>query len=302
MVDVVIGTATNYDYDKIEPWVVSLKRSGFDGKIALVVYNMKKDTVDRLVADGVALFGFQKDDEGNFTYPSDNNFSIMVERFAHIWYFLSKADEEIEHIISTDVKDVIFQKNPSDFFSAFDRKEIFVGCENFKYKDEPWGKNNLIQSFGPMLYEKLKDNPIYCAGVIAGKKQAILDLFLNVFLLCRGAPAHVPGGGGPDQAALNILLSLDSYKSITNFCSMEHDFVCHAGTTTHAIKSGKGVIGEEYLRDPSSLYRFNDVMLGKDPIYADDTVYNSYNTPYYIVHQYDRVNEWKDILDRKYRN
>lgn len=302
MTDLIIGAITKYSYDKIEPWVNSIEKSGFTGKKALIVYDIKADVADKLIEKDFTLFGFSKDHSGNFSYKTD--YSIMVERFIHAWYFLKNSEDEIENVIWTDVRDVVFQTNPSEWLkrNMYNIKDkLVVGSENFRYKDEPWGKNNLMLSFGPMLYETIKDNPINCAGVIAGKKQAVIDLFLNVFMLCRGSSPEIPGGGGPDQAALNILLSLDAYKNITKFCTTDDSWVCHAGTSKAAILSGKGAIGEEYMRNPSILNRLKQSMIGNDPVIKDDMVVNALGDPYAILHQYDRVNEWSPIIDKKYR-
>jgi hypothetical protein len=302
MTDLIIGAVTKYSYDKIEPWVNSIEKSGFTGKKALIVYDMEADVAKKLIDKDFTLFGFNKDSEGNFSYKTD--FSIMVERFVHAWYFISKIEDKIDNVIWTDVRDVVFQTNPSEWLKRnmyTVKHRIVVGSENFRYKDEPWGKNNLMLSFGPMLYETIKENAINCAGVIAGEKQAVIDLFLNIFMLCRGSSPEIPGGGGPDQAALNILLSLEPYKSITKFCTTDESWVVHAGTTMPAILCGKGAIGEEYIRNPSSLNSFEKNMIGNDPVLNGDVVVNGFGEPYAILHQYDRVNQWASIIDKKHR-
>jgi hypothetical protein len=301
--DLVIGAVSNYEYDKIEPWLTSLKRTGYKGNIALVAYNMSAETVAKLTEKNVHyIFGLQKDDAGNFKYEN-KHFSIMIERFVHMWYFLNNMEEETDFVFTTDVRDVIFQTNPSDWIekNLTSKKKLFVATENMRYQDEPWGKNNMLQAFGPLLYEQMKSEPIYCAGVIAGEKKSIMDFFLNVFLMCRGAPAHVAGGGGPDQAALNITLNLDVFKNITRFTNPEDDFAVHAGTTLAAIKSGSGDIGQTYKQNPAILNTYKQKLLYNEPVFRDDMVCTADGRPYCIVHQYDRVNEWRDVLDRKYR-
>lgn len=302
MTDLIIGAITKYSYDKIEPWVNSIEKSGFTGKKALIVYDIEADVANKLIEKGFALFGFNKDEKGNFSYKTD--FSIMVERFVHAWYFLSRLEDDIKNVIWTDVRDVVFQTNPSEWLekNLFNVKDkIVVGSENFRYEDEPWGRNNLMLSFGPMLYETIKTHPINCAGVIAGEKQTVIDLFLNIFMLCRGSSPEIPGGGGPDQAALNILLSLEPFNSITKFCTTDDSWVCHAGTSKAAILSGKGAIGEEYMRNPSILNKLESSMIGNDPVIKDDMVVNASGEPYAILHQYDRVNTWAPVIDKKYR-
>lgn len=301
--DLVIGAVSNYEYDKIEPWLTSLQRTGYKGNIALIAYNMSAETVAKLSSKNVQyIFGLQKDDAGNFKY-NNQHFSIMIERFIHMWYFMNNMEEETDFVFATDVRDVIFQTNPSEWIekNLTSKKKLFVATENMRYQDEPWGKNNMLQAFGPLLYEQMKNEPIYCAGVIAGEKKSIMDFFLNVFLMCRGAPAHVAGGGGPDQAALNITLNLDVFKNITRFANPEDDFAVHAGTTLAAIKSGSGDIGQTYKQNPAILNTYKQKLLYNEPVFRDDMVCTPDGRPYCIVHQYDRVNEWRDVLDRKYR-
>jgi hypothetical protein len=300
--DLVIGAVSDYNFDKIETWLNSLQRSGYNGNIALVAYNMSAETVNKLSNRGIQyIFGFERDSAGNFVY-NNKAFSIMIERFIHMWYFIKNMQEDTEYVITTDVRDVVFQTNPSTWLrSMTDKKSVFVATENLVYEQEPWGRNNLLNSFGQLMYDHLKDRPIYCAGVIAGKKQAMLDLFLNVFLLSKSAPAHVVGGGGPDQAALNITIGLEQFAKTIGFMCPENDFAIHAGTTLEAIKSGSGDIGATYLRDPSVLETYARNLLFAEPIMKDGLVCNKDGKPYCIVHQYDRVNSWRDLIDRKYR-
>ena len=58
-----------------------------------------------------------------------------------------------------------------------------------------------------MVHEANKDNLIYNAGTISGKFDTMIDLFLNIYMVCQGTNPYIEGGGGPDQAALNVLLS-----------------------------------------------------------------------------------------------
>lgn len=303
--DLIIGSISNYTYDQIEPWVNSIDKSGFSGIKAIIAYNCKADVIEKLQEKNFTIFAFEKDENGDYVYTREN-FSIVVERFAHMWYFISQLENEIDHIIATDVRDVVFQTNPSDYIDDLvvsGKSEIIVASENFLYKDESWNVNNMNCAFGPSVYQKVMDRPIYCAGVIAGRKDVVLDLFLSIFMLCRGTSAMTPGGGGPDQAALNVLLSTYAWNAITKYETPETSWCCHLGTTLSAIKSGAGEIGQHYLRDPSTLDKFRSVALYDDDVVIndEDVVCNKNNEPYCIIHQYDRINGLKDKIERKYR-
>lgn len=292
----VIGAVTNYTYKEIEVWHKSLVATGYTGKIALIVYNMKKADVDILEGLGITIFAFGKDNEGNLVYNGGDRFNIVVERFAHMWYFLGQIKDELDYVIATDVRDVVFQSNPvKNLFST-----ITVATENIRYKDEPWSKNNMTFSFGPMILDHLKDKEIICAGVIGGQVNWFLDLCLQVFLLCRGQNSFTPGGGGPDQAALNIILNSIPWKMYHEPLGYNDSFAVHMGTTLEGIKSGSGDIGLTYKNNPDMI---KDQLIDKnEPVIVDGLVLNPSNgmEPYSIIHQYNRIPYLKELVEKRF--
>lgn len=304
--DLIIGVVDNYNFSHIKNWVNSIDASGFTGIRALIAYNMDHKTVSELTQLGVIVYAFKEDDNKNLIYPIGDRsaFNVVVERFVHLWHFIGKIKDDIEYVITTDVRDVVFQTNPSEMIRSLlndGQHDLLVGSENFLYKDEPWNVANMNLSFGPMLFHHLQNTPIYCAGVLGGKPQALIDLCLNVFLLCRGGPAYVAGGGGPDQAALNILLKMEKYSQSTVFAKPSDNIIVHLGTTLPAILSGFGEIGHRYKRNPQLLDEYKKSMLYSET-YIDDNgmVCNGNKEPYCIVHQYDRITGLKEKIDLRF--
>jgi len=289
MKDIVIGCITNYNFDKIKYWVNSLDRSGFDGVKVMLCYNIPYEVAEELTKRNYTIFAFGQDKQtGNLIYnhPHERPFNICLDRFAHIPFFLNRLEnkEQYRYIIATDVKDVVFQSNPSKWLEVnMKHKKINVACESLIYENEPWGKNNIQLSFGPLIYERMKSKLIYNAGTISGEFNTMLDLMTNIFLSCGGAPVNVPGGGGPDQAALNVLLDLEPYRNITNFAMSEDGYAAQLGTTGPQVQNKYG----PYLVEPA-------------PIMIDDQVCTGWGTPFAMVHQYDRVPGWKEIIEKKY--
>jgi len=297
--DLIIGVVDNYKWDKIQYWANSIKSSGFDGHKALIIYNMDAETVARLEEDKFILIGAGKyDKEKGFTYshPSDR---IMVDRFFHIYNFLNLLafPEEVNNVIITDVRDVVFQDNPTKWLDvAVGSFEILLGSENLKYKDEPWGANNIKQSFGQYFYEQMENEEIFCAGVIAGKYASLTDFCLNLWLICKGTNPQIPGGGGPDQAALNILISMEYMSYITMRTNPADGWVVHGGTSIDAVRAGSGGIGQAYKQNPQM-----DLPFIHDIVYdVNDKIIRANGNKLSIVHQWDRVPEWKTLVEEKY--
>jgi hypothetical protein len=273
MKDIVIGTATNLKYDYIEMWCNSLDQSGFDGIKALLVTNLDDDIVERLINRGYTIFTID---------TNAANGSIYVNRFYYYWDILSKSynENDIRYVISTDVTDVIFQKNPSKWLEEnLNDYKIVASSEEIYFKNEPWNRNNMLKSFGRNVYEHHKDNVVYNAGVIAGHYNYIKDLFLNVFLMCGSAPSIVDGGGGPDQSAYNILINSSTYKDIVLF-------------ETNSWAAQLGVSG------PTQRKKYGNDVLGVEPTFINDIIYNYLGEPYTLVHQYNRVPLWNSVVNK----
>ena len=214
--DLIVGVVDNYNWDKIKYWANSIKKSGFEGYKALIVYNMDAATVKKLTEEDFMLIGCTQYDAQTGFRPDNSRGNVMVDRFFHISSFLSMLEKpmDVDRVVMTDVRDVVFQSNPTEWLDTYflNNTQLLVGSENMTYGSEPWGRNNLKHAFGEYFLESAKVKEIYCAGVIAGTRMALKDFALNLWLICRGLNPQVPGGGGPDQAAMNIALGMEAYK------------------------------------------------------------------------------------------
>ena len=286
MTDLIIGCYTNYNWEQIKYWANSIDRSGFQGDKAMVVFNSDYQTVQQLLDRKFDIYAFNRDDANQqFTYPG--NFSIVVQRFYHLWQYLENlpASKKYKNVITTDVKDVVFQSDPSKWLeNNLGSKKILVSSESLTYSNEPWGNNNMALSF-PMMHNWMRNKTIWNCGVLAGNADVIKDLFLNIYLASLGAPAQVPGGGGPDQAALNILLNMEPYKKITKFANSEEGWACQAGTTA----------------DPTKIAGFRANLLEPEPMWDGEYATTNKGKRHAILHQWDRVPEWKAAIERKYQ-
>ena len=61
MKDLIIGCSTNYKWDTIKYWVLSIRRSGFEGDIALILMNCDSKTAYQVASCGVNIIGFNQD-------------------------------------------------------------------------------------------------------------------------------------------------------------------------------------------------------------------------------------------------
>ena len=277
MKDLIVGCATNYDWSKLKYWVNSINESGFTGDKFLILMNCDKETVQKVTDADFNIIAFNQDTNGNLTYESP--MMVHVERFYHIYNILK--DNEYRYVITTDVKDVVFQKNPSEFLEQRlgYNEDLIFSSESMKYKDEPWGNQNLLETFGPQIYEDFKNHTIFNVGVLAGRGHAMKDLCMNIFASCMHRPIKIC-----DQSTFNFLISQHPYLKSSWYATSEEGWACQLGTTA----------------DPSKIDQFRPFLLEPLPKLDGDKVVTSEGIEYTIVHQYDRVPEWKKVIEAKY--
>ena len=295
--DLIIGGASNYNWNQLRYWVNSIKKTGFKGDIVLVATNMSADTVKKLVEEDVKVYAYGNRTEDGGIAKTDNNIPPHVERFIFIWDFLRKNKDTYRFVTVTDTRDVIFQKDPTEYLE----KNLMCGAasmvcasEGLAYKDEPWGSKNLLDTFGPLVYDELKDNEIYNVGTIAGFADEVRDLLIQIFFQSVNRPIPIV-----DQAVFNFIISMAAYELEIIRTSNESGWAVQLGTTLEAIKAGAGDIGQIVRQDPSKLDEYIKVYKDTQPTIKDDLVVNEY-APFTIVHQWDRVPAIKEIVERKY--
>ena len=295
--DLIIGGASNYNWNQLRYWVNSIKKTGFKGDIVLVATNMSADTVKKLVEEDVKVYAYGNRTEDGGIAKTDNNIPPHVERFIFIWDFLRKNKDTYRFVTVTDTRDVIFQKDPTEYLEKnlmYGAASMVCASEGLAYKDEPWGSKNLLDTFGPLVYDELKDNEIYNVGTIAGFADEVRDLLIQIFFQSVNRPIPIV-----DQAVFNFIISMSAYELEIIRTSNESGWAVQLGTTLEAIKAGAGDIGQIVRQDPSKLDEYIKVYKDTQPTIKDDLVVNEY-APFTIVHQWDRVPAIRDIVEKVY--
>jgi hypothetical protein len=262
---IILGCITKYSPEDIKPYVESIDHSGFLGKKVMLVYNVPQQTIDYLKSKGWELYGGELQQH------------IILQRFRDAYKLLQSYEDET--IIWTDVKDVIFQKDPTQWLEQNMKKEILVFSECVTFKDDDWAVVNAGTSF-PMEWEWLQHKPSYCAGTIVGKGYALKDLFIEIYRwsMTTSNPQQLS-----DQAAFNVLINLNHFKENVQFVNQEEGFVTQLGTVF--IKKDQ----------------FGDKLLEPTPIYKNKKFYNQKDEEFCIVHQYDRNLQIKQLIYEKYK-
>ena len=274
-IDLIIGGCTNYGINQLKPWVLSVNETMPDADKVMCVGNASPETRKWLLAQGFNII-----DMPNMNVP------IHVLRFLSIYDYLKNNWEKYRYVVTTDVKDVYFQWSPFKWMEdqsigddMIVNQKLVCGSEGMRYCDEPWGNENLFQAYGTYVHEQFKNNTIYNVGVLGGTAEYMKDLVFNIFTNAINRPIHIV-----DQAVFNVLINTQPYYDVMFFAGNQHAWACQAGT----------------MVDPSKIEAFRPFLLEGEPVFEGGVVKTFEHKEYCIVHQYDRVPEWKKFVQQKY--
>lgn len=232
MKDLVISAVANYTPDKIRLYVESLNRSGFEGDKVMICYNLPEETFSYLKNNGWECY------RGELVgHPH-------MKRLIDIWWFLENDSRKWNHIITTDVRDVVFQSNPSEWLSNNLTKEILIASECVDYQNESWGQKNIHEGYGGIFWDWIKDKIIGNVGIMAGKYDSIKNLIMLNWLVSQaGDTQHFT-----DQSSLNLIIHNSLIKDKIDLNS---NFCLQVGTLNKEYNLTEYCLIHQYDRNPS---------------------------------------------------
>lgn len=284
MENLVIGCALGYSLSKIRPWIHTLRENAkYDDDVVLYTRGIASNEKLELLTDyKVAIL--------DFPHGYQHTSPPHVARFEIISHFLRINSDKYKNslVLTTDVRDVIFQDDPFLFrkMPTIPGVELVVSRENLKYKDEPWGKNNIITTMGYDIAQRLMETNIKNVGVFGGTHLGVMTVCGFIADWCRSTKPNAI----MDQAVYNHFLEIPLIKNVVKESYDDEAWCVNLGTTKYAIEAGAGDIGMSYQRREVDLENYG--YLEKQPIIENGKVFDPYRKQLYsIVHQWDRVPE-----------
>ena len=206
MTNLILGTVKNYNYAQIRPFLDSLSAVNYAGEVVLLVSDISRKTASKLLERGIKLVYFTD----YYPFLSDYNevlselglpakydlpLSLCTMRFVMYYLYLSRLDGKYNRVMLTDVRDVIFQKDP---FAFNDNNQLSVFLEDDKHRiaDCPHNSKWIKQSFEEGVSEQIKNKNISCNGIIIGPTGSLLDYLKKMMdLIFRVGPPGIVGQG-----------------------------------------------------------------------------------------------------------
>jgi hypothetical protein len=223
--NLVLGAIRGYKFEQIRPFVVSLKRTTFNGDLVLLWNNLSPDTLEALQSHGVKLVHFSYRGSGalnswsrfwpvisKIVRPINGSglarrilkaiLPLQTSRFFHYRDYLAAHRADYGNVLITDVRDVVFQADP--FVNCNDDLLVFEEGDNALLADEKMFNAKWVeQLFGKDILERIGRYPILCSGTVMGGMDAMINYLVKFETLL--SQAREVGMGGADQGVHNYL-------------------------------------------------------------------------------------------------
>lgn len=182
--NLMIGLAFGYNVEQIQNFVLSLRQYNND-KVLIISDNDSPEFSDFL------------NDHDVYNLVHKDKTLVMTARWELPINALEEHFPEIENVILSDIRDVVFQDDPFKYLSGKDldfssEPETVGGCTQH---NAVWVRN----LYGAAMLEQIKDQQILCCGVTAGKRASVINL-CNLLLEEASHTSRFI-----DQASLNVL-------------------------------------------------------------------------------------------------
>jgi len=229
MKPIILGIAKGGDPGDLKTFVLSLRKTGYDGDVCLFVDDLAPETLHFLHEHRVQLQAFPQRyfvqtrrfflrfvvdllpkklrDRGQISF-SQYYLKLNDARWACYFDFLRATRGLYSHVMFTDVKDVFFQRQPFDFewkspFCSFYEDPAFV------IRDEPHTSGWIREGYGPQETESLLAKRVICSGVTFAEIDAAMEY---LYIICQHM-IRINARGLVDQGVYNYILHRQLLKS-----------------------------------------------------------------------------------------
>jgi len=232
---VILGAVRRLSKPQLRPFVESLRASGYSGDCVFFSTSTSRDTLSYLEERGIRVIPF--------FYPAIRNhqpllygwriWSIILERLPHrenklklarlVWdlfflRFLFARDFLLAHpgyskIMLTDVRDVVFQRDPFEWMQGREGVFCFEEMEGRTIGDCKSNSRMVREVFGEEGWQKLRGFQISCAGVTFGTRVELLQYLERFLDLALGALSLRPCSGS-DQGVHNRIVHLETLENL----------------------------------------------------------------------------------------
>lgn len=193
--DLIIGYWSNLAFAELEPFLASLRHSGFPGEVCIFVSDVALETVRQLQEHGVRVERPGQSAQPRMTHLSSRFFTALD--------FLARHGGNYRRVMLTDLRDVVFQSDP---FAVAWPADIVFAQERCLLVDCPVNRAWVAQGYGDAVAENMRNCVISCAGTTFGTVSGILRYLAAITSELTSRPVAIEGG--IDQGVHNYIVHM----------------------------------------------------------------------------------------------
>ena len=161
--NLIIGFWSGLPFGELEPFLASLRNTGFDGDLCILVDNVTAETVRQLVAHGVVV--------ERLGQSAQNRMASQCSRFFAYLDFLARHEDRYRHVMLTDLRNVVFQSDP--FAQPFPSDVVFAH-ERCRLVDSAMNRRWVEQAYGRPVAENMRNCLVSHTGATFGTIGGVL--------------------------------------------------------------------------------------------------------------------------------
>lgn len=276
MKNLVLGFATNQDYESVSVFCKSLREVYGENACDVVLavnqpsifdlclkynvtpiltvnnYQSRHAQVERMLKWTIIklLAPIRSLGKGSSALSSLPNLFFEATLHPHLarWFFYQRVLQTVptpRKVLITDVSDVFFQAR---FFEQLSEDQLYFFCESGEYGKSRWNDENYIKLYGRAEYQKIIGQPAVCMGVLGGGLSPIQKIIEWIVNSVNSRPNK-----GSDQVRGNRFANLNRQNSMLNISRNGKGLVIHlnvsglvgSDSSSMAALSNNSLVGKE---------------------------------------------------------
>jgi hypothetical protein len=247
---------------------------GFNGSKVVLANDINDRLKDNLIQSGYQVVKYERENSTRRFYTA---------RHVPLVKYLKENYSSFRYTIFSDIRDVVYQTNPSDWLEKHLSPRKIVGItESIKFKDEKVYNDpqmlHLCSTQGTSLeYRWMREQDVCNYGLLAGESKEMYEIISKIQDVLNS-----DSGDLIDQAVLNCVIRTSPFKEVATVTDFSEGF----GAQLHWVQTAdKKLLTNEVPRldkETGLVYP-----AGKDE-------------PFAALHHYDQDPEWGTPIHKRY--
>jgi len=161
--NLILGLFSHMPFQLLEPFVASLQRTTFCGDVCVFVSDVAIETIAMMQAHGIRV-------ERSDRLPLPAMHAQSSRYFAYL-DFLTRNGKDYDHVMLSDLRDVVFQADP---FAQPLPADIVFAQERCLIGEDPINCNWIADAYSRAIADNLRDCLVSCSGTTFGTVQGML--------------------------------------------------------------------------------------------------------------------------------